>query len=237
MAMKLAPLALLVLLPTGLFGQQLPDVRVGDEVRVHNDSTHVTTTGRISRLELDGISIVEHLDWPAVKIDWGSIDRIEKRDAGQWTQVWKNEKAHQPTSTSMLRADTTWTAGSVAGAAAARQYKGVGYVGPAMLSALPIGFFGVFVPCGDCGVWPKAVVGVGVVGLILTSRGAHATAERLPPEVDREIRDQPPAYQAGFREGYRQVQWSRFTKQMVGGALMGTLTGFAALAYMFSHID
>ena len=63
---------------------------------------------------------------------------------------------------------------------------------------------------------------------------ARAATRRLPPEVDRRIREMAPAYEAGFREGYREILASRYSKQIVGGSLLGMAAGFTALVYMFS---
>lgn len=227
-------LVLSLLLPSVSFAQQLPAIRTGEEVRAYNDSTHQIIRGQVTDMTRVSLSIREHLDWPPTKIDWGSIDRIERQEGRTWTEIWRNPNAHKATPTELAVVDSTWSEGRLAGQALARTGGGSSYLAGAFLGGAPMGFFGLFTLCGDCTALPKVGFGVGALGVALTASRARAATRRLPPEIDRRIREMAPAYEAGFREGYREILASRYSKQIVGGSLLGMAAGFTALIYLFS---
>jgi hypothetical protein len=203
-------------------------VRIGQEVRAYNDSTHTVISGRVTAVSPVHLAIARALDAPPVKIDWANIHRLEVKKERAWVQV---------TLASDQLADSTVLFGRVDGAKAARDARPGSQFGAAFLGGLPLGFFGLWLFCTDCDATPKLGAAAGGVIIGLTFHDARKKARQLPPEVERLIRDKSPGYQAGFRESYAATLSSRLNTQAFAGATLGTAAGFVALLYLLQGYD
>lgn len=219
----------LIFLPATLLAQ-IPSLRVGQEVRIHADTTANTITGRVSSVTNSELGIVRTLDAPPVHFPWYNLVSIEVHEDGVWRMLWQNPgiQAYSP-KVKLTPSDSSWMAGNIAGAQVAASLPRSSYFAPAFLSGVGVGFFWLFTFCSDCNPLPRLAMPAGVAGIAVTSTRAQKAANTLPPSIAQQIDSMSPSYQLGFREGYRQKMSSKSTREIIGGALVGGATGFAAL--------
>lgn len=186
--------------------------------------------GRVAAVTAKTLNVVRHMDTPALRIPWTDIHRLEVKSDSGWKSV-------QLAKSSDMLSDSSWAAGSVAGAAAARAVKSPGYFAPAFLSGLPLGFFGAFMLCWECDATPKAFAGAGMLGMSLTIHAAGARARKFPASLQHQIEGKSDQYRAGFQKTYEARLASRLRKEAWAGAILGTVAGFGGLVYAFRNYD
>lgn len=208
---------------------QVRSIRPGLEVRAYNDSTEAVVTGRVAYANRDVLAIEETLGAIPTRLRWRNVHRLELRIEGEWRAI-STDAQSEPL-------DTSWAAGALAGADAARRRPEFGYGTQTFLLTLPVGFFG-WCFFADCGLTYKVMpaAGLGLVGIVWGA--AERRADNISAELQRyDFPDRSVAYTTGYREGYEKTIRSRFRKQVLGGALLGSASGFAILVALWTGYD
>lgn len=232
---RIRAFALILLLFATKLHAQLPDLRVGQQVRIHTDSSKKTVTGKVNSVTAAELGIVRTLDAPPVYFPWYDVVSVDVRSRDDWSEFWRNPGLKgMPRGAALTFADSSWMAGNLAGAQVADDLRRGGYFAPAFLGGATIGFAWIFAFCNECNPIARLAAPAGVAGISFTASRARKDANRLPVTIAQQVDSMPVQYQAGFREGYRKRMSSRSTREIVGGSLIGAVTGFALLLGSFA---
>jgi hypothetical protein len=232
---RIRAFALILLLFATKLHAQLPDLRVGQEVQIHTDSTKKTVTGKVNSITAAELGIVRTLDAPPIYFPWYDVVSIDVRSGDDWSEFWRNPGLKgMPRGPALTFSDSSWMAGNLAGAKVADDLRRGGYFAPAFLSGAAIGFAWIFTVCDGCNIVARLAAPAGVAGISLTASRARKDGNHLPVSIAQQVDGMPIQYQAGFREGYRKRMSSKSTREIVGGSIVGVVTGFALLLGAFA---